>query len=466
VTDNGLRDALRWTAERVADFREGVGERPVVPPVDAGALRAALGGGSLPEAGLEPRAVIEELAGAVEPALVASAGPRYFGFVTGGALESATCADMLASGWDQMAFNPVSSPAALLVEEVAGGWLKDAFGLPGDAAFGIVTGAQGANTVALAAARHRVLADAGWDVEARGLAGAPQIRVVAGEERHATIDRSLRLLGIGSDALEPVVADANGAAHAQALARAIEAAPEGPLIVCVQAGNVNTGAFDDIRLACELAHRRGAWVHVDGAFGLWAAVSPAKAQLVAGVELADSWAVDGHKWLNVPYDSAYVFCADPDANASAMAYTASYLVGQGEGSVRPPSDYVAESSRRARSFATWAALRELGRDGLAELVDRCCALANRFAEQLSAVDGVEIGNEVVLNQVLASFGSDDETDRVIDSVQRNGVCWMGGTTWHGRRYMRISVSNWSTTEADVDRSVEAIRATLPAARLP
>jgi glutamate/tyrosine decarboxylase-like PLP-dependent enzyme len=234
----------------------------------------------------------------------------------------------------------------------------------------------------------------------------------------------------------------------------------------VQAGNVNTGAFDDIRLACELAGRRGAWVHVDGAFGLWAALSPAKAQLVAGIEQADSWAVDGHKWLNVPYDSAYVFCADPDATASAMAYTASYLVGQGEGSVRPPSDFVPESSRRARSFATWAALRELGRDGLAELVDRCCALARRFAEQLAAEDGVEVGNDVVLNQVLVSFGSDEDTDRVIEGVQRDGVCWMGGTTWHGRRYMRISVSNWSTTEADVDRSVEAIRAQLPAARLP
>jgi glutamate/tyrosine decarboxylase-like PLP-dependent enzyme len=451
-----LSDELRRTAERVAEYRRGVGDRPVVPPVDASALRAAVGG-SLPAEGAAAGAVIEQLATAVEPVLTASVGPRFFGFVVGGALDAATCADVLTTGWDQLAFNFASSPAAAVVEDVAGDWLKGALGLPEGASFGIVTGAQAANTVGLAAARHRVLARAGWDVEARGLTGAPRVRVVAGEERHATIDRALRLLGLGADAVEPVAAGPNGAIDAEALAQALETGSESPTIVCVQAGNVNTGACDDVAAACELAHPHGAWVHVDGAFGLWAAVSPSKRGLVAGVAQADSWAVDGHKWLNVPYDTGYVFCADGEAHAASMSYTAAYLVGQGEGEQRAPSDYVPESSRRARGFATWAALRELGRDGLAELVDRCCGLARRFGEQLAAIDGVEIGNEIVLNQVLVSFGSDERTDRLIDAVQRDGTCWMGGTTWRGRRYMRISVSNWSTTEADVDLSVEAIR---------
>jgi len=451
-----LSEALRRTAERVADYRGRVGERPVAPAVDAGKLREALGG-PLPERGAEPDAVIDQLAGAVEPALMASVGPRYFGFVVGGALESATRADMLTTGWDQMAFNAASSPVAALVEEVAGAWLKEAFGLPAGASFGFVTGAQGANTVGLAAARHRVLARAGWDVEARGLTGAPPVRVIASEERHATIDRSLRLLGLGADAIEPVAADRNGAIDPAALTEALPRSADPPTIVCLQAGNVNTGACDDLAACIEVAHAHGAWVHVDGAFGLWAAASPSKRQLVRGLERADSWAVDGHKWLNVPYDSAYVFCADPDAHAASMSFTAAYLVGHGDGAVRSPADYNAEASRRARGFATWAALRELGRGGLAELVDRCCALATRFAEQLAELDGVEIGNEVVLNQALASFGDDERTDRVIDAVQRDGACWMGGTAWRGKRYMRISVSNWSTTEADVDRSVAAIR---------
>jgi glutamate/tyrosine decarboxylase-like PLP-dependent enzyme len=446
-----LSDSLRRTAERVADYRRSVGERPVAPPVDAGALRDALGGGPLPEEGVAPDAVIDQLVSAVEPALVASAGPRYFGFVVGGSLDAATCADILTTGWDQLAFNATSSPAAMAAEDVAGGWLKEVLGLPPEASFGIVTGAQGANTVALAAARHRVLARAGWDVEADGLGGAPPVRVIAGEERHATIDRSLRLLGLGANAVEPVAADRNGAIDPEALKNALDTGPDGPTIVCVQAGNVNTGACDDLARACELARRHGAWVHVDGAFGLWAAASPAKRQLVDGIERADSWAADGHKWLNVPYDTGFVFCADGEAHAASMHYTASYLAGQESGT------YVPESSRRARGFATWAALRELGRDRLAELVDRCCALAARFGDGLADIEGVEIGNEIVLNQVLVSFGSDERTDALVAAAQRDGTFWAGGTSWRGRRYMRISVSNWSTTEADVDRSVEAIR---------
>ena len=428
----------------------------MAPPVDSSALRATLGG-PLPQEGSEASAVVERLATAVEPVLTATVGPRYFGFVVGGALDAATCADVLTTGWDQMAFNAASAPAAATVEEIVGEWLKQALGLPGDASFGLVTGGQGANNVALAAARHRVLARAGWDVEAKGLVGAPSIRVVANEERHGTVDRALRLLGIGADAVEPVAADANGAIDPDALAEALAGAPSAPTIVCLQAGNVNTGACDDLAVACDAAHESGAWVHVDGAFGLWAAASESKKHLVNGLERADSWGVDGHKWLNVPYDTGYVFCADAEAHAASMSYTAAYLVGQGTGSLRAPSDYVPESSRRARGFATWAALCQLGQQGIADVVDRCCALARRFGERLGATDGVEIANDVVLNQVLVSFGSDERTDRVIAAVQRDGTCWMGGTTWRGRRLMRISVSNWSTTAADVDRSVEAIR---------
>jgi glutamate/tyrosine decarboxylase-like PLP-dependent enzyme len=454
-----LRELLRLTAERAADYRASVGERPVSPSVDIGRLRQALGG-PLPREGSDPRTVVEQLADVVEPALVASVGPRYFGFVVGGALDAATAADLLTTSWDQVAFNAATSPAAAAVEDVVGQWLKDIFGLPPEASFGLVTGAQGANTVALAAARHRILSNVDWDVERLGLTDAPRIRILASEERHATIDRSLRLLGIGAGAVEAVAAAGDGAIDVAALAGLLQAGVTAPTIVCLQTGNVNSGACDDLTAACAVAHRSGAWVHVDGAFGLWAAASPTMRHLVAGIEQADSWAVDGHKWLNVPYDTGYVFCNDPDAHGASMSYTAAYLVRGSDQVARAPSDYVVESSRRARGFATWAALRELGSQGLADLVDRCCALARRFGDQLREIDGVQIGNDIVLNQVLASFGSDDRTDRVIDGVQREGTCWMGGTTWHGRRYMRISVSNWSTSAADVDRSVSAIRRVL------
>ncbi|HSS08672.1 MAG TPA: aminotransferase class V-fold PLP-dependent enzyme, partial [Acidimicrobiales bacterium] len=308
----------------------------------------------------------------------------------------------------------------------------------------------------LAAARHDVLGRVGWDVEARGLLGAPPIRVVASQERHATIDRSLRLLGLGADVVRAVAADDNGAIDTTRLAEALDASAGSPIIVCVQAGNVNTGACDDLTAACEVAHQYRAWIHVDGAFGLWAAASPSTQYLTAGIEHADSWATDGHKWLNVPYDSGYVFCADPQAHAASMSLAAAYLVGHGTGGVRAPSDFVPESSRRARGFATWAGLCELGRHGVAELVERCCGLARRFADELGSLDGVCVANDVVLNQVLVSFGDDNRTDRVIAAIQRDGTCWMGGTTWHGRRLMRISVSGWTTTESDVDRSVAAI----------
>jgi glutamate/tyrosine decarboxylase-like PLP-dependent enzyme len=454
-----LRQLLLHAAARAADYREQAADGPVFPhDVDLDLVRARLG--SLRDEPTPAEAIVDELADAVEPALVATTGPRYFGFVVGGALDAATAADVLTTGWDQPAFNGWTSPGAAMVEDVTGGWLKELLGLPPSASFGFVTGGQAANSVCLAAARHHVLALVGWDVEHDGLVGAPPVRVVVNGERHATVDRAARLLGLGAGVLEPVATDTQGAIHVPDLARVLARGRSGPTIVCLQAGNVNSGAFDDIGAAAAAAHEHGAWVHIDGAFGLWAAANPATRHLTAGLEAADSWATDGHKWLNVPYDSGYAFCAHPDAHAAAMSYTAAYLTGQGQGGLRAPSDFVLESSRRARGFATWAALRQLGRTGVAELVERCCGLARRFAEQLTALDGVSIANDVVLNQVLVSFGDDNRTERVIDQVQRSGECWMGATTWHGQRLMRISVSNWGTTEADVDRSVAAISAAI------
>jgi glutamate/tyrosine decarboxylase-like PLP-dependent enzyme len=454
VTDR--RTLLLRTAEHIAAYREEAGTTPVGPSFDPDEVRA-LFGGPLPETGEAPADVVDRLLAAAGPALVTSTGPRYFGFVIGGALDAATCADMLTAGWDQNAFNSTSSPAGAIAEEVAGAWLKELLGLPRLASFGLVTGGQAANTVGLAAGRHRVLAQAGWDVEELGLTSAPRLRVLASAERHATIDASLRFLGLGRAALVEVAAGANGAIDIDALGHALDAEPDRPAIVCAQAGNVNTGACDDITAVCNLSHQAGAWVHVDGAFGLWAAASPSTRHLVGGVERADSWACDGHKWLNVPYDCGYVFCADPDAHAASMAYTAAYLTGPSAGPIRSPGDFVPESSRRARGFATWAALRQLGRDGVADLVEGCCAHARTFASQLGTLPGVAIANDVVLNQVLVDFGSSARTDEVIEAVQRDGTCWMGGTVWRGRRLMRISVSNATTTSRDVEQSVHAIR---------
>ncbi|TWD81488.1 glutamate/tyrosine decarboxylase-like PLP-dependent enzyme [Kribbella amoyensis] len=447
-----LRKLFADAAGHAAMYRQSLSERRVRSPKpfsEVGAdFRRPLGDAPRPA-----DEVVDELVALAEGGIVASAGPRYFGFVTGGALPAATAAEILAAGWDQNAMSSILSPAAAAAEQAAADWLKDLLGLPSTASAGFVTGAQGANTVALAAARNHVLAQAGWDVETDGLMGAPRVRILAGDERHATIDRSLRLLGFGSGCLELIRTTANGVIDLDDL-RGRLAGQTGPLIVCLQAGNVNTGHSDALGPAAEIVHEYDGWVHVDGAFGMWAALSPELRDQVAGLELADSWGCDGHKWLNLPYDNGFVFTAHPDAHASALAYTASYLVSSGE---REPGDYAMESSRRARGLAAWAGLQELGRDGLREVVDRCCVLARRFAEQLAAA-GCEIGNDVVLNQVLVSYGDDAETDAVIADVQRAGVCWMGGTTWRGRRYMRISVSNHLTTERDVDQSVESILA--------
>ncbi len=400
--------------------------------------------------------MLDDLLGAAERALVGSVGPRYFGFVIGGASPASSAADIVATGWDQNGFNPVLSPAAEAAERVSGRWVKELLGLPDGASVGFVTGAQSANTVGLAVGRHRVLEDADWDVEGDGLLGAPRIRVIVGAERHATIDRSLRLLGLGTACVVPVESDSQGAIDVTRLAAVLAGEPSTPTIVCLQAGNVNTGASDDFEAAIPLAHERGAWVHVDGAFGLWAAASPQHAERVAGVEQADSWATDAHKWLNVPYDSGLAIVADAQAHGRTMAYTADYLAGSGRNDFSL-GDLVPDSSRRARGFAVWAALRELGRSGVADLVDRCCTLAERMADRLTD-GGATIHNEVVLNQVLVGFGDLSRTDAVIEEVQRDGTCWLGGTTWHGDRLIRVSVSNGSTTEADIDLSADAILA--------
>ncbi|MGH8826205.1 MAG: pyridoxal phosphate-dependent decarboxylase family protein [Jiangellaceae bacterium] len=448
-----LTELLLRAASTAADYRATLSEIPVSPSAELDALRRAFAD-PLQARPTPPGEVLDDLVQAAQGGLMATAGPRFFGFVIGGSLPAATAADIVATGWDQCAFNAVLAPAASAAEQGAGGWLKDLLGIPPTASVGFVTGAQQANTVGLAAARQHVLAENGWDVGRDGLNGAPRVRVVASAERHATIDRSLRLLGFGTSAIESVDTDAKGAIGIDDLARVLAAGPPSPTIVCLQAGNVNTGACDDLRSGSDVAHRHGAWVHVDGAFGLWAAASPTTRRLVDGVELADSWGCDGHKWLNVPYDAGFVFCARPEVHAAAVSYTAAYLIGSG-GASAGSADFTLESSRRARGFAVWAALRELGRDGVAELVERTCRLARRFATAL-ADGGAEIANDVVLNQVLVGFGDDARTERIIAAVQRDGTCWLGGTRWHGRQLMRISVSNWSTTEDDIDRSAAAI----------
>ncbi len=442
-----LGEVFRRAVAHGIAYREEVAQAAVGRPVDLAALRAAFGA-ELNRESIDPVKVVDELVAAAGPGLVATTGPRFFGFVTGGALPAASAADMLAAAWDQNAFNPLLAPAAIAAEHAAGGWLKQLLGIPATASVGFVSGGQEANTVGLAAARHHILAKLDWDVERGGLMGAPRVPVLASVERHATIDRSLRLLGMGTSTMVRVAAEANGAIDIRALSRAL---PDGPAIVCLQSGNVNTGACDNLRAACDLVHERGGWVHVDGAFGLWAAASPQLRPLVDGIELADSWACDGHKWLNVPYDSGYAICAHPEVQTAAVSYSAAYLVG----STGEAADLTLQSSRRARGFATWAALRQLGSDGMAQVVERCCALARRFADGLREA-GIEIVNDVVLNQVLVSFGDDERTDRVIAAVQRDGTCWMGGTVWRDRRLMRISVSNATTGESDVDASVAAI----------
>jgi glutamate/tyrosine decarboxylase-like PLP-dependent enzyme len=433
------------------DYLKELPDRHVGSTANAAAVQARLGT-ALPDEGEDASSVIANLAQAVDSGLVASAGPRYFGFVIGGALPAALAADVLTAAWGQNGALHALSPAAAAAEQVAGEWMLDLLGLPPGASFGLPTGAGLGNAVGLAAGRHAVLDRVGWDVETRGLYGAPEISVIIGEEAHATLLTALQYLGLGRERVRQIGTDDQGRMRMDELRSAL-ADGDGPTLVAAQAGNVNTGAFDPLDdIADALATLSNSWLHVDGAFGLWAQVSPQLRHLLRGVERADSWSTDAHKWLNAGYDCGFVAVRDPEAHRAAMAAAAPYLLRSDQ---RESWEYVLDSSRRARGFALYAAIRSLGRHGVRELVERCCQLARRMAEQLSA-GGAEVLNDVVLNQVLVRFGDDQQTQDVIARVQADGTAWMGGTSWHGSTALRISVSNWSTTEADADASVQAI----------
>jgi glutamate/tyrosine decarboxylase-like PLP-dependent enzyme len=438
---------LADAAERAMRYLETLDARPVAPdPAAVAALerfRAPLPAG--PE---DPAQVLRLLDEFGSPATMGMAGGRFFGFVIGAALPATVAANWLATAWDQNTGLWNVTPATSALEEVALGWLVDLLGLPPGTGGAFVTGATVANFTALAAARHAVLARAGWDVEAHGLFGAPPIMVAVGAEVHPSVLKSLGLLGLGRTRIVTVPVDGQGRMRAEALPPLAA-----PAIVCAQAGNVNTGAFDPLAAIVERAREAGAWLHVDGAFGLWAAASPAHAPLLAGAAAADSWATDAHKWLNVPYDCGLAFVRDPDPLCAAMAVRAEYLPT--ETPHRNPLDHTPELSRRARGVEVWAALATLGRSGVRDLVERCCRHARRFAAGLEAA-GYEVLNDVVLNQVLVSFGDAAATERAIAELQREGTCWCGGTVWQGRTAMRISVSSWATTEEDVERSLAAM----------
>jgi glutamate/tyrosine decarboxylase-like PLP-dependent enzyme len=454
-------EVLRRAAELATEFLRELPNRHVGARADRSALMAAMSG-PLPEDGEDPLTVIEALASAADPGVVAMAGPRYFGFVIGGSLPSTVAAEWLAAAWDQNAGIYTTSPAASVVEEVAGTWLLELLDLPATASVGFVTGGQMANFTCLAAARHAVLARAGWDVEADGLADAPPVTVIVGEEAHATALTALGYLGLGRERAVRVPTDEQGRLRIDGLTERLRTV-RGPLIVCLQAGNVNTGAFDDAAaaIAAVRQHDDRAWVHVDGAFGLWARASSELRDRAAGLEGADSWAVDGHKWLNVPYDSGYAIVADPAAHVAALAPAAGAYI-QYATAERDSFNYVPEYSRRARGFATWVAIRTLGRSGIAAMLERGCAIARRMADRLAAAEGVEVLNDVVLNQVLVRFhpplggDADAHTRSVVARVQADGTAWLAATTWHGMAAMRISVSNWSTTDADADLTVDNI----------
>jgi glutamate/tyrosine decarboxylase-like PLP-dependent enzyme len=449
-----LRMLLRGTADLAADFLESLDTRRVFPDVSRDELLAALGQ-PLQD---EPRAadkVLSELAAGAEPGVVSMPSGRYFGFVVGGVLPAALAADWLTSAWDQNAGLYVGGPSASVVEQVVHGWLCDLLGLPGQSSIGFVTGTQMAHVTGLAAARYDVLHRAGWDVGRDGLTGAPRVRVLVGAKRHVTVDRALRLLGLGMPTVVP--ADDQGRLRVDALRDSL-ARGEGPMIVCAQVGEVNTGAIDPLLEIAAAARAAKAWLHVDGAFGLWAAASPRLRHLLEGVELADSWATDAHKWLNVPYDSGIVLCAHPQSHCAAMRVTQSYLI-QNDGSqdMRDQLDWTPEASRRARGFAVYAALRSLGRNGLADLVERCCDAARLFAAGVPELPGGELVQEVVLNQVLFRFEDDARTDAILQRVQRAGAVWMSGTTWNERKAIRLSVSNWQTTDAEIDLALDEFR---------
>lgn len=444
---NYMRDLLINTAERAIRYLEGLNQRNVIPDKNA-VDRLSFLNFPLPDESSTPEAVLDKLDDFCSPATMAMAGPRFFGFVIGGSLPAALSANWLASAWDQNSAFYNTTPATALLEQIALKWLLDVLKLPSESGGAFVTGATVANFTALAAARHDVLAKAGWNVEADGLFGAPPITVIAGEEAHPSLLKSLGMLGLGRDRILKVPVDNQGRMKPDALP-----AIKGPAIVCLQAGNVNTGAFDPIKEISRYAHENGSWVHVDGAFGLWARVAPSRAFLLDGLEEADSWATDLHKWLNVPYDSGIAFVRNKESLSAAMAITADYLPTESQH--RNPSDYTPELSRRARGVEVWAALLSLGRSGLSDMIERTCRHARRFAEAFSNA-GFQILNEVVLNQVLVSFGSSEITNSVVSDIQNDGTCWCGPTVWQGKAAMRISVCSWATTDEDVEKSLKAM----------
>ena len=442
-----MKTLLQDVASRAARFLDGLPARNVAP--DSAAVAAlSLFDEAMPEEGESDEATLALLDDVGSPAAMAMAGPRFFGLVIGGALPVTVATNWLTTAWDQNACMHEVTPAASRLEDIALQWLVDVLGLPAQTGAGFVTGTTVANFSALAAARHRVLTDAGWDVEANGLTGAPEVTIIVGGEAHPTLTKSLGLLGFGHNRVKRVPVDDQGRMIASQLP-----AIEGPTIICTQAGNVNTGAFDPIGEICDAARPQGAWVHVDGAFGLWAAASSKLRNQTDGLNKADSWATDAHKGLNVPYDSGIAFVRNPHDLKSAMSITAEYLVT--DSPHRNPSDFTPELSRRARGIDVWAALRTLGRRGLEAMIDRSCSQASRFADGFRDA-GYEILNDVVFNQVLVSFGDDALTRRIIDEIQRDGTCWCGVTIWQGHMAMRISVSNWSTSDADVEQSLQAM----------
>jgi glutamate/tyrosine decarboxylase-like PLP-dependent enzyme len=450
------RRVLERAAAIGIEYLESLDGRPVQPTAEIAELRSRLDL-ALPEGPTGALEVIEQLARDVEPGLTQVSGGRYFGFVVGGALPAATAADWLTTAWDQNAGLALLAPAAAVAEEVAGRWLKELLGIPPHASFALVTGCQMAHVTALVAARNHVLARAGHDVEVDGLVGAPPIRVIAGAQRHGTVERALRLIGLGTSCIRVVPSDEQGRIIVDALRAELDEAA-GPTIVCAQLGEVNTGACDDLEAIAHASEAAGAWLHVDGAFGLWAAASPSLRHLTAGSERADSWATDAHKWLNVPYDVGVAFCAHSDAHRAALGIRSAYLLHADPEAGRDPLDWTPEHSRRARGFSTYAALRSLGRAGVAELIDRTCARARALADALDELPGCELLNEVVLNQVLFRFEDDEATDAFIAAVQASGEAWLGGTTWDGRRAVRLSVSCWRTSEDDVARAAAAFAA--------
>jgi len=447
-------------------FLNGLAERPVCATASIEALRNRLRR-PINDDGVPDGQVIDELVADTRDGLLSSAGGRFFGWVIGGTLPAAVAADWLTAVWDQNAAAPACSPASAVVEEVCGDWMREILGIPSTASFGFVTGCQAAHTTALAAARHSLLKTRGWDVERAGLSGAPAIRVITSESRHESLIRAVRLLGLGTDAVELIPCEPSGSISLSALESALSRQPTQPTVLSLQAGDLNTGAFDSFHDAIAMARGTNAWVHIDGAFGLWVAASERHRHLLDGAEKADSWATDGHKWLNIPFDNGFVFVADPQAHSAALAQATSYSIPI-EG-IRNAMNWNLEWSRRARGYPVYAALRALGRRGLEDLINRCCEHAVQLVAEIGKLNGAEVLAHPIINQGLVRFlgrdgAHDATTDQVIERIQRRGLAWFGGTTWRGKRAMRISVCNWRTEKADIDVAIRAVKEALESVR--